>query len=114
MSLVQDINDIIFEELVLKNAKLVLVDFWAPWCGPCKSLAPIIEELSNDYKEKLLIVKLNIDNNPKTTSNYNIRSIPTLIFFKDGKEIYRNIGSLLKDDLIEKIDSLLRSGSSVG
>lgn len=107
MSLVQDINDINFEELVLKSIGLVLVDFWAKWCGPCKSLAPIIDELYNDYNKKMLIFKLNIDNNLKTTNDYNIKSIPTLIFFKNGKEIYREIGSILKDDLIKKIDSLL-------
>lgn len=107
MSLVQEINDINFETIVLKNLGLILVDFWAPWCGPCKSLGLIIDELYPIYQKDLLIVKLNIDNNPKITSDYNIRSIPTLIFFQNGKEISREIGAILKDDLIKKIDILL-------
>jgi len=81
-----------FEKEVLKANSPVMVDFWASWCFPCKMAAPVIEELSEEYKGKLKVGKLDVDKNPQTTQKYGIMSIPTVIFFKDGKEVKREIG----------------------
>lgn len=88
------VNDSNFEEMVLKSDKPVLVDFWAEWCGPCRAIGPMIEELSKEYEGKAMIVKVNTDENPVTPTNYGIRSIPTLLFFKNGKVVDKLIGAV--------------------
>lgn len=93
-----------FEDNVLKSEFPVLVDFWAEWCGPCRTIAPVIEELADEYKEKLKVGKLNIDENPKTPTQYGIRSIPTLLLFKGGKVLQQIVGVKPKADLKEMID----------
>ncbi len=85
-------SDTDFGEKVLKSSLPVLVDFYADWCGPCRMAAPIIDELSETYKDKVLIGKLNVDNDPGTASSYGVMSIPTVIMFKDGKEVERKVG----------------------
>ena len=102
-----EINSENFETEVLKNEKPVLVDFFATWCGPCQMLAPMIEELAEEYKDKALIGKLDIDQNQDIASEYQVMSVPTLIFFKDGKEADRIMGVQSKDALKEKLDTLL-------
>lgn len=87
-----DIGDSDFEEKVLKAGKPVLVDFWAAWCGPCKMAEPVLEELADEYKGKIAIVKVNVDENSASTQKYGIMSIPTTVLFKEGKEIGRQIG----------------------
>ncbi len=100
-----DVGDSDFDEKVLKAQLAVLVDFWAPWCGPCKMAEPVLEELSDDYKDKIVIAKINVDENQNTASKYSVLSIPTTVLFKAGKEIGRQVGFAGKkayDDLIKK------------
>ena len=99
-------SDNTFQDDISSQSKLVLVDFWAEWCGPCKHISPILEEISNE-KENLNILKLNIDENPVTPQKYNVRGIPTLMLFKDGKLIDTKIGSLPKSSLEDWINSYL-------
>lgn len=98
------INDQNFDSEVLKSDKPVLVDFFATWCGPCQIQTPIIEELSQEYKDKAKVVSVDVDQSPMTASNYQIFSIPTLVLFKDGKEAERMIGLQQKSVIKEKIE----------
>ena len=102
-----NVEDKNFKEKVLEADKPVLCDFWAEWCGPCKQISPILSELAEDYKEKILIAKVNIDENPEIPSNYGIMSIPTLILFKNGKSVSSQIGLLDKGSLTKWLDENL-------
>ena len=99
-------SDSTFQDDISSQSNLVLVDFWAEWCGPCKQISPILEEIAN-AKDNLNILKLNIDENPATPQKYNVRGIPTLMLFKDGKLIDTKIGSLPKSSLEDWISSYL-------
>jgi len=99
-----DVKDKDFKEKVLEADKPVLCDFWAEWCGPCKQISPILQELAQDYKEKILIAKVNIDENPEVPSKYGIMSIPTLILFKNGDSISSQIGLVNKSSLTKWLD----------
>ena len=101
-----EITDENFEELVLKSDKPVMVDFFASWCGPCKVLGPIVDELANDYGEKAVIGKMNVETNALTPMKYGIRNIPTILFFKDGEIVDKQVGMLPKQVLSQKIDAL--------
>ena len=104
---IAQISDDQFEEQVLKSSEPVLVDFWAEWCGPCKMIAPILDELAQSYSGKLKVAKINIDHNQKTPRNYNVRGIPTLMIFKDGKVQATQIGAVSKTQLAQMIDRAL-------
>ena len=96
-----------FEQAVVQSDRPVLVDFWAPWCGPCKMIAPVLEEIAQEYEGKAKVVKINIDDNQNTPAQFGVRSIPTLILFKNGQEVEKIIGAQGKDKLTALIDSAL-------
>ena len=94
-----------FEADVLQNDKAVLLDFWAEWCGPCKMIAPLLDDIAGDYEDRLAIMKLNVDNNPNVAQKFGIRSIPTLMIFKDGAVQAQKLGAMSKSQLTEFLDS---------
>jgi len=102
-----EVTDSSFETEVLKSETPVLVDFWAPWCGPCRMVAPVVEELSAEYDGKVKFVKLNTDDNPQVSVKYQIRSIPTLLVFKGGEPVGQIIGFRPKSDLKKRLDAVL-------
>jgi thioredoxin 1 len=99
------VSDDNFEEEVLKSSAPVLVDYWAEWCGPCKMIAPVLDEIADEYQGKLKIAKLNIDDNPNTPPRYGIRGIPTLMLFKEGEVEATKVGAVSKSQLTAFIDS---------
>ncbi len=101
-----NVTDANFEEIVLKSDKPVLVDFWAEWCGPCRMVGPIVEELAKEYDGKAVVTKMNVDENAEVTAKYGIRNIPTILFFKNGEIVDKTVGALPKGKLAEKLDAL--------
>lgn len=101
-----NVTDANFEEVVLKSDKPVLVDFWAEWCGPCRMVGPVVEELAGEYEGKAVVGKVNVDENPEITAKYGIRNIPTILFFKDGEVVDKTVGALSKGKLSEKLDGI--------
>ena len=100
-------NDANFEADVLQSDKAVLLDFWAEWCGPCKMIAPLLDEMALEYAEKMTVAKLNIDENPNTPAKFGIRSIPTLMLFKDGSVQAQKLGAMSKSQLTEFLETNL-------
>lgn len=106
-TLIKHVSDASFEADVLQAQGPVLVDFWAAWCGPCKMIAPILDEVSEEYKDRLTIAKLNVDENPEAPVKYGVRGIPTLLFFKNGELAATKVGALSKSQLKAFLDGAL-------
>jgi thioredoxin 1 len=106
MGNVREVTDRTFAQEVLQSTLPVLVDFWADWCGPCNAIAPIVEELAREYEGRLKVMKLDVDENPRTASTYKVQSIPTLLVFKDGKLAERIVGAVPKKVIVDKLQSV--------
>jgi thioredoxin 1 len=102
-----EFNDGNFDELALNSDKPVMVDFWAEWCGPCRMVGPIVEEISLEYDGKAIVGKVNVDHNPDISAKFGIRNIPTIIFLKNGELVDKSVGAVPKNVLTDKIDNLL-------
>ena len=107
MSKPVEVNDGNFDQVVLKSKTPVLVDFWAAWCGPCRMVAPIVEELAGDYQGRITVAKLDVDANPKTAGQYGVMSIPTLLIFKNGAPVSNIVGFRPKAELQKSLDAVL-------
>jgi len=102
-----EVTDANFEEVVLNSDKPVLVDFWAEWCGPCRMVAPVVKELADEYGDKAVITKMDVDSNPGTSVKFGIRNIPTILFFKNGEVVDKQVGAVPKTILASKLDALM-------
>lgn len=102
-----EITDANFEEIVMGADKPVLIDFWAEWCGPCRMLGPVIEEIAADYEGRAIVGKMNVDSNPTITAKFGIRSIPTVLYIKGGEIVDKSMGNAPKSDLTSKLDAIL-------
>jgi thioredoxin 1 len=102
-----EITDANFAEVAMSTDKPVMIDFWAEWCGPCRMVTPIVEEMANDYAGKAVIGKVNVDDNPDISAKYGIRNIPTILFLKGGQVVDKSVGAVPKNILTEKMEALL-------
>jgi thioredoxin 1 len=105
--LVNHVTDANFDQEVLKSDKAVLIDFWAPWCAPCRAIAPLIDELTGEYAGRLKVVKINVDDNPETPARYGVRGIPNLLIVKNGQVKEQIVGAVPKSHLVRAVDSAL-------
>jgi thioredoxin 1 len=104
---VHHVTDSNFELEVMKSPTPVLVDFWAPWCGPCRAIAPIVEELADDYEGRLKVVKVNVDDNPMAPARFGVRGIPNLVIIKNGQVAEQIVGAVPKRDLVRAVDTAI-------
>jgi thioredoxin 1 len=102
-----EVNDANFDEVVIKADKPVIVDFWAEWCGPCRMIAPIIDDISKEYSGRAIVAKCDVDSSPQVSAKFGIRNIPTVLFFKDGKIADKQIGAVPKTNFVNKLNALL-------
>jgi thioredoxin 1 len=102
-----EVTDSNFDTVVLQSTKPVLVDFWAEWCGPCRVIGPLVKEISEEYGDKVVVTKLDVDSNPGVTNKFSIRNIPTVLFFKNGKVVDKVVGAVPKSQIVNKLQPLL-------
>ena len=102
-----ELTDSNFNDLVIKSDKPVIVDFWAEWCGPCRMVGPIVNEIGEDYKDRAVVGKLDVDSNPEVTQRFGIRNIPTILFFKNGEVADKQVGAVPKTAIVSKLEALL-------
>ena len=108
-----DVKDQDFDQQVLKSGMPVVVDFWAPWCAPCRVVAPLVEAISKEYAGKLVVAKVDIDENQQGASNYGVRSIPTLLFFSEGRVVHQQVGAVRASELRRIVDEVLASAPKI-
>lgn len=101
------VTDANFDEFVLNSGKPAMVDFWAEWCGPCRMIAPYVEQMAEEYKDKAVVAKVDVDSNPGIAARYGIRNIPTVLFFKNGQMVDKQVGAVPKSALVAKLEALL-------
>lgn len=101
------VTDANFDKLVLNSGKPAMVDFWAEWCGPCRMIAPYVEQMAEEYKDKAVVAKVDVDSNPGIAARYGIRNIPTVLFFKNGQMVDKQVGAVPKSALVAKLEALL-------
>jgi len=102
-----DVTDANFEKEVLESKNPVLVDFWAEWCGPCRMVAPIVKEIGQEFEGRVVVAKLNVDDNPEVSNKFGIRNIPTILFFKNGQIVDKQVGAVQKNVLLAKVEAIL-------
>lgn len=102
-----DVTDATFNELVLQSDKPVIVDFWAEWCGPCRMVGPIVKEISQDFEGRAVVTKLDVDSNPEVSAKFGIRNIPTILYFKNGQIVDKQVGAVPKNVLVSKLEAIL-------
>jgi thioredoxin 1 len=102
-----DVTDSTFDKVVINSDKPVIVDFWAEWCGPCRMVGPIVKEISQDFEGRAVVTKLDVDNNPEISAKFGIRNIPTILFFKNGQIVDKQVGAVPKNVLVSKLEAIL-------
>lgn len=102
-----EITEANFDEVVMNSDKPVVIDFWAAWCGPCKMIGPVIDEMAGEYEGKAVIGKVDVDNNPSISAKFGVRNIPTILFIKNGEVVDKSVGAVPKGQLVEKLDAQL-------
>jgi thioredoxin 1 len=102
-----EINDSNFDEIIVNAGKPAIIDFWAEWCGPCRMVGPLVAEIAEEYKDKIVVGKLDVDSNPEVSARFGIRNIPTILFFKNGEVVDKQVGVVPKTNIVSKLEAIL-------